>query len=209
MARTRFALKIILVLMASAVAVPAVAQGAPGSEGLEELPRIGIGYVTNAPNMFLGANVYFVADQVGGLGLYVDFKRSTSSPRDEPDFIDSLTVADVEALPGHEQDFDADTWWSVNGALVRPVTPELMLYVGAGYTNEEVFFRYRTDDPDFGSFGRYWIADEEASGGRVNVMAGAFLRMGRRIALQFGLELAPGGFTVGGSYTLPIRQGLR
>jgi hypothetical protein len=204
MARSRFAPVIILTLMASAVAMPAIAQGTPRSEGFDELPRIGVGYVANAPNMLLGAGAYFVADAVGGLGLYVDFKRSTSSPRDESDFIDSLTVADADDL-GHEQNFDEAAWWSVNGALVRPVTPELMLYLGAGYTNEEVYYRYSTDDPDFGSFGRYWVADEEGSGGRVNVMGGAFLRIGRRLALQFGLELKPRGFTVGGSYSLPIR----
>lgn len=205
MASSRIAPAIAMALMASSQAVPAAGQEAPLVGGFEELPRIGFGYVTNAPNMFLGASAYFVADRLGGLGLYVDYKRSTSSPRDEPDFIDSLTVADVEGDPEHELNFDEGVWWSVNAALIRPISPELMLYLGAGYTNEEVYLRYNTTDPDVGSFGRYWIADEEASGGRVNVLGGAFLRIGARIALQFGLELAPNGFTVGGSYSLPLR----
>ena len=205
MAATRFTREILLTLMLWAVAPPAVAQRPEVSGGFEELPRIGVGYVTNAPNMFLGGSAHFVADFAGGLGLYVDYKRSTSSPRDESDFIDSLTVADVENLPGHEQDFEEDAWWSVNGALVRPISRELMLYVGAGYTNEDVYWRYNSDDPDLGSFGRYWVADEEASGGRVNFLGGAFLRMSRRISLQFGLETEPSGFTVGGSYSLPLR----
>ncbi|HUG40649.1 MAG TPA: hypothetical protein VMM12_09195 [Longimicrobiales bacterium] len=192
-----------MMLMLSALAVPGVAQGTVRPVGFDELPRIGVGYVTNAPNMFLGGSAYFVADYRGGLGLYVDFKRSTSTPRTESDFIDSLTVSEVDDL-GHERDFDDFAWWSVNGALVRPISPELMLYLGAGYTHEEVYYRYRSDDPDLGSFGRYWIADEEGSGGRLNVLGGAFLRVSRRIALQFGIELQPNGFTVGGSYSLPI-----
>lgn len=205
MATPRFARELILTLMLLAMAVPAPAQRILESGGFEDLPRIGVGYVTNAPNMFLGVSAYYVADYLGGLGVYVDFKRSTSSPRNEADFIDSLTVSDVDGLPGHEREFEEETWWSVNGALVRPISPELMLYLGAGYTEEEIYYRYNSDDPDLGSFGRYWIADEEASGGRLNVMGGAFLRISRRIALQFGLEMQPRGFTVGGSYSLPIR----
>lgn len=204
MARTRVGRIIVLTLMPLAAAVPALAQGPPRSAGFDALPRIGVGYVTNAPNMFLGGSAYFVADYRGGLGLYVDYKRSTSSPRSDPDFIDSLTVARADDL-GHERDFDEFGWWSVNGALVRPISPELMLYLGAGFTHEDVYYRYRSDDPDLGSFGRYWIADDAASGGRLNVMGGAFLRMTRRVALQFGLELEPRGFAIGGSYSLPIR----
>ena len=204
MPTSRVAREILRVLTLAAVAGPAAAQTTLESGGFEELPRIGVGYVTNAPNMFLGASAHFVADYRGGWGVYVDFKRSISSPRDEGDFIDSLTVADVDGMPGHVRDFDEEAWWSVNGALVRPVSPELMLYLGAGYTSEEVFYRYDSDDPDYGSFGRYWVIDEEASGGRVNLLGGAFLRMGRRIALQFGFETEPSGFTVGASFLLPL-----
>lgn len=204
MATARLALEMILMLSLWALAVPGAAQEIPRSGGFDELPRIGVGYVTNAPNMFLGASAYYVADYLGGLGVYVDFKMSTSSPGNASDFIDSLTVAEVEGLPGHERAFDEKAWWSVNGALVRPISPELMLYLGAGYTHEGVYYRYNSNDAELGTFGRYWIADEEASGGSVNVLGGAFLRMGRRIALQFGVEMQPRGFTVGGSYSFPI-----
>ena len=181
----------------------------PPGTGFEGVPRIGIGYVTNAPNIFAGASVYGLTGILGGLGLYVDTKISTSSPADEVDFVTEWTAAEIEN-DYEDQIFREDgfEWWSVNAAILRPISPELMLYVGAGYTDEKVYRRY--NDPsdelgeDVGTFGYYWVEDPDASGGKVNFLGGAFFRMTRHVALQFGLESEPGGFTVGGSYSFRL-----
>lgn len=175
-------------------------------EGFERMPRAGIGYVVNAPNIFVGGMGYALFDVFGGLGLYVDVKWNPETPADRADYIDTLTVEVIELFPGQLELQDEFGWWSVNAALVRPISPELMLYAGAGYTEEDRYVRYndRINLFDFGIQGRYWVRDEQESGGRINLLAGLFFRMSDHVALQFGVETAPEGVTVGGSYSIPF-----
>lgn len=177
------------------------------NEGFGDRPRIGIGYVSNAPNMFAGGSAYFLGNLFGGLGFYVDGKVSTSSPSEEPDFLETMTAAEAEETEGQFWDRDGYDWWSVNAALMRPITPELMIYLGAGLTQQEAYQRYRdpADVLELGTGGWYWVRDEELSGGLVNYVGGAFFRMSQHLALQFGLESAPRGITVGGSLSMPLR----
>ena len=189
-----------------AVSGPAVAQSdlAP-TEGFGNMPRLGIGYVTNSPEMFSGVGGYVVLDVLGGLGLYVDGKLGLNSPAGEVDYVDSLTVRDVDGAPGMNLELEESGWWSVNAAVLRPISPELMLYLGGGYAYDTRFRRYRDASMELGTFGYYWVRDEEASGGRLNVLGGAFFRMSESLALQFGAEMEPPGFTVGLSYSLSLR----
>lgn len=194
-------------VVAALTVAPAAAQNriAPG-QGFENLPRLGIGYVANAPQILTGASAYTVVDVFGGLGLYVDAKLNLETPEDERDFVDDLTVRQVEAFPGQEADRDERSWWSVNAALIRPLSPEFMVYLGAGYAYEGVYWRYRDLNGvlDIGTFGWYWVQDDRDSGYRVNFLAGMFFRMSERVAFQFGLESVPSGVTVGGSYSFPL-----
>lgn len=187
---------------------PAAAQTdlAP-DEGFGARPRIGVGVVTNAPALVLGGSAFAVLDAFGGLGLYVDARRSLESPGRNGDFVDSLSVSDVDGMPGQRFQRDDQAWWSINAAVVRPVSPELMIYVGAGYVWEDLYRRYQNTDPDvdLGTLGWYWVHDDEGSAARVNYLAGALFRMTPHIALQFGLESAPPGFTVGGVYSFSLR----
>lgn len=187
---------------------PATAQRglAPGA-GLEQLPRIGVGYVSNAPNMFTGVSAWGVADVLGGLGLYVDGKMKLTTPADASDFAPDLTTTEVDATPNQQQMGDESSWWSVNAALIRPISPELMLYLGAGYAYEDSFRRYFDPNETLvqDTFGWFWVRDEAASGGRLNILGGAFFRIANRLALQFGYETAPNGGTVGVTYSLPLR----
>lgn len=191
----------------AALAAPAAAQNriAPG-QGFENLPRLGIGYVANAPNILTGASAYTVLDVFGGLGLYVDGKMNLQTPEDERDFVGDLTVSQVEAFPGQEADRDERSWWSVNAALIRPLSPEFMVYLGAGWAYEGVYWRYRDVNGvlDIGTLGWYWVQDDRSSGYTVNVLAGMFFRMSENVAFQFGLEAVPNGVTVGGSYSFPL-----
>lgn len=203
--RTRVVL--IGAVLAALVAGPAAAQQPldPG-EGFEQMPRVGIGYVANAPNIFAGAVAYVVLDVFGGLGLYVDGKLKLDDPSDREDFIDTLSVTQVSVFPGQREFDDGFGWWSVNVGVVRPISPELMIYAGAGYTEESVYIRY-VDDPnilDIGVGGRYWVQDLQQSGEHLNLLAGLFFRMTEHVALQFGVETQPQGVSVGGSYSIPF-----
>lgn len=188
------------------MATPTVAQTALGpGQGFGDRPRIGVGYVANAPNMFVGASAYYLTDVLGGLGFYVDGKLNRETPEDEDHYIDSLTVADLGVIPLQVEDTDGHAWWTVNAALTRPVTPELMFYVGGGYTRQESFMRFRDPEGLVHPEGFYWVRDEGESGDLLNFMGGVFFRMTEHVALQFGLESAPRGLTVGGSYSFSVR----
>lgn len=195
------------VLAVGLTASPGTAQQPlEAGEGFDRLPRIGIGYVANAPNMFAGAMAFAVFDIAGGLGLYVDGKYRTENPSTRDDYMDSLSVADIELFPGQRELQDGFFAWSVNAALVKTVSPEMMIYAGAGYAVDEQYVRYY-DGGDFFDLGvddRYWVKDEANSGPRVNLLGGVIFRMTRHVALHFGLELVPPGVTVGGSYSFPL-----
>lgn len=178
----------------------------PGSS-LEDLPRLGIGYVTNAPDILTGVSAYWTGSLLGGLGLYIDVKGNLSTPADEPGFIEELTMAEVEATPGQRLQRDQSAWLSVNAALLRPLSPELMVYLGAGYGHENLYSRFMDSAElvEGDHFGLYWVKDEEVSGGKVNFLGGAFFRLGSRLALQFGVESEPFGGTLGLSYSTSLR----
>lgn len=200
------ALGLLMLTLTLALPFSASAQGNLGvREGFQDLPRVGIGYVTNAPNIFTGASLYGVVDRLGGIGLYVDAKVTRSSPADEPDYVDSITYEEASATYSPQMVRDsAHAWVSLNAALLKTLTPELMLYLGGGYTDQETYRRFGVPESDLGEFGHFWVHDRAASGGRINILGGAFFRISRHVALQFGLESAPRGLTVGGSYSFSL-----
>lgn len=203
---TRAAMATVL-LLAAGTAGPATAQIAlPSDVGFDQLPRIGAGYVINAPKMFLGLSGHVILPQLGGIGLYVDAKFPGGSLSRESDFVDDMTPAQVEEEVPDQYFFRAeDEWRSFNAALIRPVTHELLVYLGAGYADRDRYLQYA--DPQFtvAQTGSVWVLDEAESGGAVNVLGGVIFRLGANVAAQFGVESAPAGGTVGLIYSLPLR----
>ncbi|HEU0014654.1 MAG TPA: hypothetical protein VFQ45_13295 [Longimicrobium sp.] len=186
-------------------ALPAHAQRRGPTPGPLYQPHVAIGYVVNAPNMYVGVSGRVMTGFLGGLGLYVDAKFDTDSPRDEANFADSLTVAEVEdRIPGQQVFSDEAEWRSFNLALVRPVTTELMVYAGAGLAKKESYRQYFDVDRERGIEGFYWVEDEANTGDEVNFLAGAFFRLAPQISAQFGFETAPRGITVGVTYNIPF-----
>lgn len=182
-----------------AAAQPAAAQERAGSAG----PVFGFGYVANAPELFAGGAAWMVLPVFGGLGLYVDAKFDTTSPADDEAFDPDLTAQDVDAEIGDDFQDDDTSWRSFNAAIVRPVTPALMLYAGAGYAKEAAYRQYRDETGTRGLAGLYWVESPPDDRTTVNVLAGMFLRLTRRLNAQFGVESAPRGFSVGMSVVLP------
>jgi hypothetical protein len=193
-------------LLAAAVAPALSAQVIGGRTGTPAFqPRMGVGYVANVPNQFVGASGHFVSSFMGGMGLYVDAKFDLDSPEDDEKFIDSLTAADVENTLGDQLLRRDGVWTSVNVAVTRAVTPQLVAYAGVGYSDAQEYVEYLDEQREMGMLGFYTVHDEEASGGQVNFLGGVMFQISRTVALQLGGETAPGGFTVGVSYLVPLR----
>lgn len=192
-------LRAVPLLSTFVLALPVAAQGRS-----EPVPlRFGVGYVANAPEMMAGGAGYVILPVLGGVGLYVDAKFDLSSPEDEDNFDPGLTAQDVDDELGDEFIDNASSWRSFNAAVVRPLTPSLMMYAGAGYVQETAYREYHDDTGTRGLAGYYWVESPDEDATRVNVLIGMFLRLTPWVNAQFGVESAPRGATVGASITLP------
>lgn len=184
----------------AALGLAALAGALPAGAQQVTQTRLGIGYVANAPELMTGGAFYVLFPAAGGLGFYVDAKFDPSSPARKSNYIADRTVAQAEQAGDSFQD-SRDGWRSFNLAVIRPVAPALMLYVGVGPARRTRFNEYQDTTNRLGTLGKYWIQD--VSSNSVNVMGGAFFRMGRMVWAQFGLESQPGGASVGLSILLP------
>lgn len=180
-------------------APPLCAQGSPG-----ELSRtqFGIGYVANAPALMAGGGGYVLFPFLGGIGLYVDAKFDLSNPSDDLAFRPGTTPEELEAeIEGVEFIKRETSWRSFNVGLVRPVTPSLMAYGGAGYSRASYYGLYQTVTADVGR--AIWVEAPDDEETRVNLLLGIFLRVTSTITTQFGFETQPRGITAGASLRLP------
>jgi hypothetical protein len=185
---TRLAASALLLLAASALDAQAAANNG----------AFGFGYAANAPQELVGGAVWGLVPGLGGWGLYVDAKMDPDDPSSDPYFDPDVTAAEVGTLyPQDEELTQEERWYSFNVALMKSVTTELILYAGGGYATRDVYRQYLDPQQNRGRLGFYWVADPAVSGGEVNVLAGALLRISERFRLQFGGETAPKGFTVG------------
>jgi hypothetical protein len=169
--------------------------------------RFGAGYVVNAPRMMAGGGLYGITPIFGGLGLYVDVKAGVDSPRKKSNFNPNLTAQQVDDQLGDMFFTSKSTWRSFNAALIRPVTSELMLYVGGGWAEHTDFNLYYDPQEVRGLAGYYWVEKPRTSGGQANLMGGLILRLGSNLNAMFGAESAPKGFTVGVFLTFPGAAG--
>lgn len=210
MKRFRCRTAALLALAAGAgVAAPGDAAGqvgVPARRAVEFQPRIGVGFTANVPDQLVGGSVHYLSSLLGGLGLYADFKLDMESPEDEDGFIDNLTPAEVEDTRDDRLFDTQPSVTSVNLALMGALSPQFTLYAGAGYSDVKEYRQYYDDDNDAGVNGYYWVPDAEASGGKVNLLGGAFFQLGESFAIQMGAESEPAGITLGASYLIPIRR---
>ncbi len=175
--------------------------------GGQELDRVraGIGFVANAPHQMAGAGGYILLPLWGGIGLYVDGKGDIDSPAKDRAFDEDLTAAEVMTDPRYAgtRYVKSETSWrlSFNMALVRPLNPFLMVYLGGGFSQGEAYSLYDVPQGDIGR--ALWVRDLEFDEDRVNIMLGLILRMSRMFSSQIGIETQPRGLTVGISLRLP------
>jgi len=178
---------------------------ASGQNALQPASRthFGIGFVGNAPDAIGGAAGYVVVPNMGGIGIYLDAKFDVDDPSDERGFDPGITVDQVEAGGGDKVKSES-SWWSVNAAFVRPVSPFLMIYGGAGYAHRKVYGLYNVDPAgEVGLGGVVWAESPGEEETRLNFMVGMMIRLTSRINTQFGFETQPQGLTVGAALRLP------
>lgn len=186
-------------------ALPAAGQiGVPASRARLFEPRVGIGYMANIPNQFVGGSAHVLLDYFGGIGVYVDAKFDPEGPEDGEDFVDSLTAAQVEENRNDQFFEDEGSWTSFNVGVIKSLGPQFAVYAGAGWADAKQYNQYLDEEREMGLEGFYWVRDEERSGGEVNVMGGAMFQLTRNFAFQVGAESAPSGFTVGATYLIPL-----
>lgn len=179
---------------------------APTESATQQVPgHAGVGFVINGPQQLLGGSAHVVLPRWGGIGLYVDAKFDSDSPRSAAGFESDLTAAEVDESFGHPLFEEQSSWRSVNAALLRPLTPELVIYAGAGMSEKDAYRHYEDPEFELGESGLYWVTHEEESSTEMNLLGGAFFRLTPRFWVHFGVEAQPRGMTVGGSYTVPLR----
>lgn len=180
---------------------------AQGTVNLRNSSRVGVGYVANIPNTFLGFSAIGMTTKLfGGAGLYADFKTTTTDHRSDPDYLPGVTIEDAELGFADLLYTEESEWLSIDVALVYAVTNDLAIYGGGGYTRERHFRQYFDDSvpAERGEFGFYWIDDPEGSGNRVNVLGGVLFRLTKYALFQLGGEMQPPGVSVGVVLTLPF-----
>jgi len=198
------ALLAMLALALSPVVAEAQRIGSPALN-FQNTSRGGVGLVINAPQQFLGASGLFVTSGVpGGLGLYLDFKSSHNPPNRRDEYDPAISIEQAENVFGDTPFRNDRGWTTVNVAGVRPLTPELMLYAGAGLARASGFRQYHDPAGDRGQTGFYWVDDPEATDDYVNLLGGALIRGGTNLIFQIGGETAPAGVTVGGMFAVPF-----
>lgn len=187
----------------------ALALSAPAAQAqvLAERPtglQFGVGYVANAPEEMAGGAAYAIFPTMGGIGLYVDAKFDVDNAKDQRGYDPGVTAEYVENVAGGSYVRKEGSWWSVDAAVVRPLSPYLMVYGGGGIAHRTLFRLYDVAAATgVGVGGVVWAEDPRGEEDRVNLMAGLLLRLSSRITTHFGVETQPRGLTVGASLRLP------
>ncbi|UCC84142.1 MAG: hypothetical protein JSW46_04205 [Gemmatimonadota bacterium] len=191
-------------LFALAVFIVAAATPVKGQDlDFKMFPHWALGYVVNAPTQLVGFSGLTFGPHLADWGGYVDVKLTLDSPEGESSFIPSLTPDEARAF-GDIRQKDKSIWTTVNVAAVRVVSAGIAVYAGAGYSHEDTYVRYYDDSWERGEFGWYWLKDDAASGDRINLMGGVWIRPMPSVIVQFGGESAPAGVTVGAAFVLPF-----
>lgn len=180
--------------------------GIPAARSVVLQPRIGVGFTANIPDQLVGGSVHYLTGAFGGLGIYADVKLDMESPADEDGFTDTVTAAEVESTRNHRLFDEQSSATSVNIALMKSLSPQFTVYAGAGYSDMKNYRQYWDEDQEEGFQGYYWVPEEGLTGGKVNLLGGAFFQLGESFAIQMGAETKPAGFTLGVSYLIPISR---
>lgn len=188
--------------LSTTLAAPLAAQGqAPPTL---QHAQYGIGYTGNLPDLQVGGSAYVLLPRWGGIGFYVDVKGGVGGPSTERGYDGSVTAARIENDLGGIFVKEEASWWSVNAALMRPLSPYFTVYLGGGLAHESTYRLYNVDrDLNVGVGGVVWARDTRGDQYRLNLMLGMITRLTSRVSAHFGYETEPDGITAGLSLRLP------
>lgn len=168
--------------------------------GQQESWGYALGYVANAPRLFAGVSAHMLLPG-SRFGLYADAKFDLTSPPVNAFVRDGVTREEVET-EGLDQWFrDERVWRSFNVGLVFAAAGDSRFYAGAGYSRYQGYSEFFDSTLQRGDTGAYWVEDQEDRGSTLNVLVGTYFRIADPVLVQFGLETAPRGFTIGLSYS--------
>jgi hypothetical protein len=167
--------------------------------------RFGIGYAVDAPSMMAGVGAYVLFPALHGWGLYADAKFDISSPAHDPYFLHMTAQQVQDSVQNVQYRNHQESWQGFDLAVIRPVTPALMLYVGGGYAKRRVYDYFWDPAQNLGQLGLFWAQATDETTTTLNFMFGGFFRMGRYLAFQTGIEFRPLGFSLGGFLKFPPR----
>jgi hypothetical protein len=194
-----------LVLLPACLACAAACNAAPVRAQTHNWSTFGIGYVANAPTMMTGGGAYVLFPFLKGFGLYANATFDMGSPARKSDFVHMTAQEVQDSVSGNWYQVNTDSWQSFNVAVVKPITPGLMVYVGTGYAKKRIYDLFKDPSLTIGQGGNFWAEDTRLRESTVGLIFGGFLRMGRHLAFQMGVDTRPVGFTVGGLLKFPGR----
>ncbi|TVP74660.1 MAG: hypothetical protein EA352_10290 [Gemmatimonadales bacterium] len=185
-----------------------------GAASAQETPRTfqagfgtGIGYTGVVDSALLGAGVIHMLgpDRFGGnWGLFSDFKMRTNSLTGDPYFYEDWTPRFVEENFNDRFVKDEDEFVIFNAGVIRSLTPELALLLGAGAANRNRISEYFDLSPERerSDVGSYFVEVPDESGWEASAVVGALVRLGPGVVIRLGYETAPGGLSFGGYWML-------
>ncbi|MSR22355.1 MAG: hypothetical protein EXR92_02245 [Gemmatimonadetes bacterium] len=196
----------LLLVAAGLVAPPsALAQTSTGGRP-EFLMHSGVGYTMVVPGALAGVGAFHVFQGIGW-GIYPDTHFNPNSLKGNRDFLKGETLASVESLDqeqvGRMQVVEEeDEWLVLNLHVLKVLTPELAVGLGAGAARKSHIVGYIDHSADINlnlnpPYGFLYVEDEAASGWEVNATVNALVLGGGRFAFMVGYELAPRSFSVG------------
>ena len=157
-----------------------------------------IGYTTNIPNQFLGFSIFSTHPR--NIGLYLDMKGPFGFRSESDDFYENISVNKAENIFGDSKISTDDDWLTMNIGITKVILNKMLLFIGAGYSDNTHYNQYYDEYEILGSNGKYWIERKSNSG--VNFFGGSMFIVSDKIILQFGASSFPSSLILGIGYLM-------
>lgn len=184
---------VLVVLTALCLGGGAEALEAQAPQASRERSHWFIGYSTKPPQQLLGGGVAALLTSSRRWGFVADGRISTDRPQ-------SRFIRDAVEAGTWFSGSERDVWANVNAALLRAVSSDLSLYLGAGASWQVTRYRQYERWVEGQPVDMYWVESGSSQEVKGNLVVGGLFRVGSRLATQFGWQTAPEGFTVGGYF---------
>lgn len=186
-----------VLLSVSLFSVSPISGVAQQTVGLSSDKSLWVGYSARPTDQMLGGGVVWFPPVLPGWGVLLDGRLATNRPQRSE--IREGTVQEALAQ-GDQVNRPVSTWSSASLALLRALTPQFGLYVGAVASRGTVYVPFlRVRQTLEGTLQEsYWVEDDREADDTVGAVFGALYHLTGRVGVQFGGQTAPKGMVVGG-----------